>query len=396
MDASRERKVLIALSVMQFAHILDFVIMMPLGPQFMRVFQIRPDQFGFLVSAYTLSASVAGLLSSFFVDSFDRKRVILVIFTAFVISTFLCAISGSYHQLLLARLVAGSFGGIMGALTLSIVGDLFPPERRGHATGILMSSFSIASVVGVPIGLFFASLLNWRVPFFAVAALGLVFVPYSWKALPPIKDHLNDPDREGKFAAFAGILSSGDSWRAFGFMFFLMITGFSVIPYLSPYLVKNAGMTEEQLPLIYFAGGIFTFFTSRYIGRLSDRFGKKTVFLYLAALATLPILMITHLPPWPLPVIIAITTVFMILMSGRVVPAMAMITGSVSPGRRGAFMSINASVQHLSTSLAATVGGLIVREAADGRMTHFTWVGYMAVASSLISMLMANRIQNRG
>jgi predicted MFS family arabinose efflux permease len=372
------------------------VIMMPLGPQFMRIFHIRPDQFGLLVSAYTFSASIAGLISSFFVDRFDRRKVILFIFTGFILSTFLCALSASYEQLLITRFIAGSFGGIMGALTLSITGDLFPPERRGRATGIIMSSFSVASVVGVPLGLYFASLFNWRVPFFAVAFMGLVFIPYARNALPPVRDHLDRKGDSSGWEDFMSIMKSSDSWKAFSFVFFVMITGFSVIPYLSPYLVKNVGLTEDQLPLIYLTGGLFTFFTSRRIGHLSDKYGKNRVFIVIAAISVIPTLIITHLPVIPVYAVITVTTFFMIFMSGRVVPAMALITGSVRPAVRGRFMSINASVQHLSTSLASFTGGLIVTEGIDGRLMHYSYVGYLSVVTTVMAIILAYNIKQKG
>ena len=384
-----------ALAFMHFAHILDFVIMMPLGPQFMRTFQIGPSKFGLLVASYTFSASVTGITSSFVIDRFDRKRSLFFVYTGFIFGTLLCAFSSNFYQLLVARVIAGSFGGTLGGLILSIIGDLFPPEKRGRATGVVMSAFSIASVIGIPIGLFLASMLNWRIPFFGVALLAVIAMRPAWKILPSMQMHISTAGNKNE-TTFFSVIKEPAHLKAYAFMFIVMFTGFSIFPYLSPYLVKNVGLTEHQLPLIYFSGGLFTFFTSRYIGILADRHGKNLIFSIVAGLAIIPIFVITNLPPLPLWMIISVTTVFMILLSGRAVPALAMVTGSVHPRARGRFMSINTSIQHLSTSLASFFGGLIIVESPRGTLLHFNTVGGISIVASLIAIFLAWQIEAKG
>src|SRR5207245_8497359 len=112
-----------------------------------------PLQFALVVSSYGCSAALAGLLAAFFIDRFDRKITLLVLYAGLTIGTLLCAIAPGYWSLMMARIVAGAFGGIGGAFILVIIGDAFPEIRRGRATGVVMTAFSIASIAGLPVGM---------------------------------------------------------------------------------------------------------------------------------------------------------------------------------------------------------------------------------------------------
>ena len=388
MKFSKESKILFILSFMQFAHIIDFMIMMPLGPQFIRIFHINPAQFGLLVSSYTFSAAASGILAALFVDRFARKTALIFVFTGLLIGTFFCAAAPDYYFLLAARIVAGAFGGILNALILAVIGDIFPEERRGKATGIVMSSFSIASILGIPIGLFLASLFSWHIPFLSIGILGMAILPFAIKSLPPINEHL-DADRGNPFRILSEILYSGKNLTLLFFTFSLMMTVFSIVPYLSPFFISNTGMTEKELPLVYFFAGFFTFFTSRKIGSLSDQYGKSKIFIIVALLANIPIFFLTNLGETKLYITLIVTTTFMILVSGRSVPGLAMIAGGVEPKIRGGFLSVNSSIQQVTAGIASLIGGMIIYTAKDGRLIHFDIVGYIAIFFCTISVAIA-------
>ncbi len=169
---SRERILILTLACVQFTHVMDFMIIMPLGPQLMRVLQINPQQFGAIVSAYTLSAGVSGFFAAFFIDNFDRRKSLLVCYTFFMAGTLACGLAPGFGWLLAARIITGSFGGVLGTLVLSIIGDSVPLGRRSAAMGIVMAAFSAASVFGVPAGLFLSDMYDWHAPFFFLVVVG--------------------------------------------------------------------------------------------------------------------------------------------------------------------------------------------------------------------------------
>ncbi|UYL07901.1 MFS transporter [Bdellovibrio sp. SKB1291214] len=391
---SKKEKVLLGiLASVQFSSIVDFMIMMPLGPQLMRLFQISPHQFGLLVSSYSFCAGLSGFTASFFMDKFDRKNMLLFFFLGFSIGTIACALAPTYELLLLARGLTGIFGGVLSSLVLSIVSDAISYERRGSAMGIIMTSFSVASIFGVPFSLYLANQFSWHAPFIFLGVASLVLCVVAYFGVPPVRGHLEHPrEKEAVYQSLLRIFKNKNQIRALIFMSTVIFGHFAIIPYLSPSMVSNAGLTEEQLPLIYMIGGLFTIFTSPMIGRMSDRLGKHKVFLFGAALCTLPIFAITHLTASPAWLVLSITSVFFVVSGGRMIPATALVSGTASPQNRGSFMSIVSCVQQLSSALASYIAGIIIVKAPSGRLENYELVGYMSITVTLIAIYLSRKI----
>ncbi len=386
-----ERLVLFILASVQFTSIVDFMIVMPLGPQLMRSLEIGPTQFGLIVSSYTFAAGIAGLVASSIVDRFSRRTTFLCLFAGFLLGTLCCAVAPNYELLVTARVVTGAFGGILGGIAMAIIGDVFPEERRGRATGSLMSAFALASVAGVPLGLFFGTQYGWHVPFLGLVALGLpILFLAAWK-LPPLEHQKSQ--RSNPFRSLLETFVEPNHLKAFALVAALSMGGFAVIPYISPYLVSNVGMSEEQLPFVYIAGGVLTLFAAPRIGRLADQYGKLRIYRIIAPFSALLLVGITYLTPVPLFVAVAMVSLLMVSNAGRMIAAMAMITGSVKPERRGGFMSANSSVQHIASGLGAYLGGLIITAGVGNRMLHFEKVGWFAALTTLSTLWLAGRLR---
>jgi predicted MFS family arabinose efflux permease len=390
----QERLLLFILAVIQFTHIMDFMIMVPLGPRLIDVFDISTRQFSFLVSAYTFSAGISGFASAFFIDRFDRKTALIVLYFGFTLGTFACALSPNYYFLLTARTITGLFGGILGALIYAIVGDTIPAERRGRAMGIVMASFAIASVAGVPFGLFLADQFDWHAPFFLLAAMSLVVWVAAFKVMPAMRKHLQHQQHRSPMMVITQVLNNPNQLWALGLMMMLMMAGFGIIPLLSTYMVKNVGFSQSQLAYIYLTGGSVSFFSSIIVGRLSDKYGKSRIFIIAAVLSLIPIVIITNLSRTPIPIALSVFAFFFIFTNGRMVPAMALITSSVLPQQRGSFMSINSSVQSIAAGVAAFLAGLVVYESpATGELMNYPLVGYCSMVAVLICIYMVRKIK---
>jgi len=392
LPAARERALILILTAIHFTNVLDFVIMMPLGPQFMRVFAISPSAFGLLVSSYTFSAGVSGLFAAFFLDRVDRKRALLFCYAGFAIATFLCSLAPGYGVFLAARVLAGAFGGVLGALVFAVIGDVIPFERRGRATGAVMAAFSIASVLGVPAGMWLATEYQWHAPFLVLSVLALLVWIMSALLLPVLRGHIADGPARSPIETMRAVWSDANHRRAFALISALMFAGFTVVPFLSPYMVANVGLTERQLPLIYLAGGLATAISSPVVGRLADHFGKVRVFSVMSFASVPVIVMLTVLPPVRLAIALVATTLFMIVVSGRIVPAIALITSSPAPGLRGSFMSVNSSVQQFAAGVASFSAGLVIGQGPGGRITGYGTVGLIAAASTLLCVYIARTI----
>lgn len=389
-----EKALLWTLAAINFIHIVDFMILMPLGPQLMRIFDIGPAEFSLLVSSYTFSAGISSFFGAFFLDRFDRKQILIWVYIGFTIGTIGCALSPSYGVLLVARVVSGLFGGLTSALILAIIGDVVPDERRGRAMGLVMAAFSFASVMGVPIGLFLASLSSWHTPFYILAGLALVSFWMIAKFIPPIREHLvKEVQRPHPIQVISRVTNNSNQMRAIALSVMMMFGQFMIIPFLSPYNVANVGFTEMQLTYIYIAGGAFTIFTSPWVGKLADRHGKLKVFTIFMLLNLIPIGIITHLGVTPIPLVLVVTTMFFVTSNGRYVPAAAIITGTAKPENRGSFLSFNSAVQQLAAGLASLIAGLIIGENELGQLTNFHLVGYLAIFFSILCIPLARRVK---
>jgi predicted MFS family arabinose efflux permease len=389
----KERLLLWTLAAVQFTHILDFMIVMPLGPRFMEIFAITPGEFGFMVSVYTWSAGVFGLLASGIIDRFDRKKTLLVLYAGFALGTLACALAPNYPFLVAARLVAGGFGGLTGATVLAVVGDVIPMQRRGAAMGTVFTAFSIASIAGVPFGLFLSNHFGWHATFFLITGLAAAISCAAYALLPPLRSHLVPGERPSPWAEMKAILGVANHWRAFALTVTMTAAGFLVVPYISPSLVANAGLSNEQLPLVYLFGGSVTFFSLRWLGRLSDRIGLLKVFTAVSVLAAGPLLAVTLLRPAPLWILLGVTTAFMVLTSGRFVPGMAMITSSVEPRFRGGFMTVNSALQQMASGLAAMTAGAVIVKGPAGTLDRYPWVGALGVLCIVLSLVLARRLR---
>jgi predicted MFS family arabinose efflux permease len=382
---------LLVLASVQFVHSMDFMVMMPLGPQCREELNISPQQFALVVSSYGFSAALAGLLAAFFIDRFDRKFALLALFAGLTAGTLLCASAPGYWSLMLARTVAGAFGGVGGAFILVIIGDAFPENRRGRATGVVMSAFSIASIAGLPAGIMLGNRFGVRAPFGVLGFFSLAIWTLAFKVLPPMRGHMGRA--RPSIVSTLGVLRQPAHLRAYAFMIMLVMGSFVIAPHFGDFLVHNVGRDKDEVAYVYLSGGLFTLVTLPLVGRCADRFGKRLVFRLMAMCTLLTILGMTNLPATGLATLLIVTTLYWIFTSGRWVPAMALITSSALPRYRGSFMSINAALQQMAIGLAAVIAGIVVGEGDDGALTGYQAAGLIAAFSTGVSMLLAGRLR---
>ena len=362
--------------------------MMPLGPQFIQALSINTHQFGLLLSSYTFAAAIAGVFATYYIDRFERRTLLLRLYVCFIIATVACGFAPNYHTLFFARACAGAFGGILGSLVQTIVADSIPFERRGKALGTVMAAFSVSTVAGVPLSLFLANhipSLGWRAPFMFIGLVSTLILYIAYRNIPQISGHLHHIQEGSRFRQIYDILIAHHHLRAFVFMGLIMLTGFSVIPYIALYLTSNVGIANSYISLIYLCGGVATLLSSRLIGHLADKYGKVKVFRVLAIVSLVPLLVTTNLGVVPLWIVLINSTAFFILISGRMIPAMAMVSQLVEPKIRGTFMSLVGSVQMLASGIASVVAGAVVTIAVDGKMEHYNIVGYGAAVCGLLT-----------
>ena len=368
--------------------------MMPLGNYLMPAFKINPEQFSKIVASYSISAGISGLIAMFYADKFDRKKTILFAYMGFLVGTFCCGIAPTYYFLVAARIIAGLFGGILGAQVLSVVADTFSYETRGKAMGFLFSAFSFASVVGVPLGLFLAKHFGWHTPFFLIVSLGCIILLGIIKWLPNFTSHINSQAQKiDIFQTLRDIVFQKQNLIAFALSGTLMLGHFVVIPFLNPFMQYNVGFTDNQRNLIYIVGGLVTIFSAPIAGKLADKYGKHTVFSICAILSLAPIYVITHLTTMPYYYALMITGVWFILSTSRNIPAQALISNVVPPHQRGSFQSFNSSVTSLFIGIASLIAGkIVVQDVVIKQLHNYNIVGLISIAVVILAIIIARFI----
>ncbi|HZZ91238.1 MAG TPA: MFS transporter [Usitatibacter sp.] len=381
-----QKFVVAALAFLQFAVILDFMIVAPLGALVMPALGMSPRQFGLIVSAYAFSAGASGLLVAGFADRYDRKKLLLFFYTGFVLGTLWCGLANSFHALLAARIVTGIFGGVIGSVVMAIATDLFEPHQRGRVMGVIQTSFAASQILGLPIGIYLANRWNWHAPFLMMVAIGIVAgLVVAWK-LKPVAAHLEERQEHSPWMHLYHTVREPRHWSAFLTMMLLATGGFMLMPFGSAYIVNNLGVPITSLPTIYLVTGIFTIFIGPLVGRIADRTGKYPVFVAGSVLSIVMVLIYTHLPSVSLAVIIVVNVVLFMGIFSRMVPFQAMSVAVPEMTKRGAYNALGAAIQQVSGGIASVIAGHIVTTTPDGKLEHFPVVGYVVIAATLTTM----------
>lgn len=378
----QERRITLVIAAVQFINILDFMMVMPLGPDFARALDIPVAHIGYIGGSYTAAAAIAGLLGSLVLDRFDRRRALALAMAGLVIATALGGLAWDFPSLLAARVLAGMFGGPAVALAIAVVTDTVAPERRGQATGMVMSSFALAAVAGVPVGLELARIGGWRMPFFAVALAGLIVAVSAIAILPPQRGHLTGGIGPGTWVRFTTLVTRRKVWLAYATVATVQIQQFMIIPNIASYLQNNLGFPREHLGLFYLIGGSLSFVTSRWAGRLVDRFGATpiTVVATTGLCAVIYAGFVDYRPWMP---VLGLFPFFMMFIGIRMVANGTAFSRVPEAPERAGFMALISAVQHMSSALGAFLSAHILETTADGRLDHMAGMAMVSIALGL-------------
>ncbi len=387
-----ERRIVGMLALVQFVNVLDFMMVMPLGPDLARDLGVETSRLGLVGGSYTAAAAVSGLVSAFFIDRVPRKKALIAIVFALALATFAGAFATGLRSLLLARVFAGLFGGPATALALAMVADAVPVARRGRALGVVMGAFSIASIVGVPVGLELARFGSWRTPFLGVGLLTLLTVVGVHRFM---KDQPST-ERRGHFslAKLWAQVRDTDSALSLLLVAVIMFSSFLVVPNIASYVQRNLGLPRERVGLMYLSGGSASLIAMQVAGRAVDRYGARaiaTIGTFVAILA-LYFGFANHLS-WFHPVLIS--TLFMAGTSVRAIATNTLTSRVPQPNERGAFMSVQSTMQHLASACGAFVSSKLLASDGSGRLIGIDKVAVLAIALSLAAPLLVVVLERR-
>ena len=387
--------VIILLGLTQFSVVLDFMVMSPLGDMLMKSMELSTSQFGFAVSAYAFSAGISGLLTAGFADRFDRKKLLLFFYIGFIAGTLFCGLATSYPMLIAARIITGLFGGVIGSISMAILADLFPLHQRGRAMGFIQMGFGASQVLGIPISLYIANHWNWQAPFIMIVILASIIWLTVMVKLHPVTRHLELQSGKTAIKHLWHTIKQKNYRAGFLLTALLSLGGFMMMPWGSAFAVNNLHVSYEQLPVLFMIGGVTALIIMPFVGKLSDKMDKAKIFTIAAVWMMVIVVIYTNLKPVHFAVVMVMNILMMIGIMSRIVPAMAIVSALPKMQDRGAFMSINSSLQQIAGGVAAGVGGLIVvQQTKTSPLQHYNTLGYVILIIIIANIIMMYRVSN--
>jgi predicted MFS family arabinose efflux permease len=388
-----QKFIIVIVALLQFSVVLDFMILSPLGDFLMKSLEITPAGFGLVVSSYAFSAAVSGILAAGFADKFDRKKLLLFFYTGFIAGTFFCAMANSFWMLLAARIVTGLFGGVIGAISMAIITDLFSLNQRGRVMGIVQMGFAASQVLGIPLGLFFASHWGWHYSFLMIVVLAIIIGVLTLVKMKPVVQHLALQTDKKALLHLWHTISKKDYQTGFIATAFLSIGGFMLMPFGSAYVINNIHIDPKDLTSLFLATGLASIAIMPLVGRLSDRFDKFKLFTAGTVIAIIMVTIYTNLPPVPLWQVMVINVIMFMGIMSRMIPATTLTSAIPEMRDRGAFMSINASLQQMAGGIAAVCAGLIIsQKTKTSPLEHYNILGYVVATVSIICLFLVYRV----
>ncbi|MFA6275838.1 MAG: MFS transporter [Pedobacter sp.] len=388
-----QKVVIFLLAVTQFTVILDFMVMSPLGDILMKSMSLQPKAFGFAVSAYAFSAGISGLLTAGFADRFDRKKLLMFFYFGFIAGTFFCGLAHTYAELVAARIITGLFGGVIGSISMAIITDLFSLQQRGRVMGFVQMGFGASQVLGVPIGLYLASFWGWEAPFLMVASLAVLIAILILIQLKPITAHLAIQKDKSAVLHLWHTIKKRKHRIGFTSTALLSIGGFMMMPFGSAFAINNLKISNDQLVMLFTISGLSSLVIMPIVGRLSDKISKFKIFAFATIWMMGMCVLYTNLSVTPFWIVVILNILMMMGVMSRMIPSSALTSAIPEMEDRGAFMSINASLQQIAGGVAAAIAGMIVvQKTTSSPLENYNIVGYVIVIISMISIFLLSRV----
>jgi len=390
-----QKFVIAILALTQFTVVLDFMVMSPLGDLLMKSMKLSTNQFGIAVFSYAFSAGISGFLTAGFADSFDRKKLLLFFYIGFIIGTLFCGLASNFYTLVAARVFTGIFGGVIGSISMAIVSDLFPIEKRGRVMGFLQMGFGASQVLGIPISLYIANHFGWQSPFFLIVGMAFIIWIFILLKLKPITKHLEVKDKDTNALQHLIHTIQNRNYRI-GFLTTALMSlgGFMIMPWGSVYAINNLHVTQEQLPLLFMIAGVATLLMMPLIGKISDKINKFTIFTFASVWMIIVVVIYANLGETSFVLVVILNVLMMMGVMARMVPSVALVSELPKLQDRGAFMSVNSSLQQMAGGIAAAIGGMIVvQKNTHSPIEHYDTLAYVVSFFVILCVIMLYRVQ---
>jgi predicted MFS family arabinose efflux permease len=350
--------IVFTLWLLVFSSASQTMILSPILPMIGDQLDIADAVLGTLVSVYSIMVGIFAILAGPVSDRIGRRRILILGCLAMTVALSLHGLVTGYGSFIAVRIFAGCAGGILSGAAVSYIGDYFPYERRGWATGWIMSGSAFGQIFGIPLGIFMAARWGFRSPFymFAVTMALTVLMLVFWVPQPDVVRSTHRLSVGKAATDYLAMLRRPEiAWAAAAY--FMMFLGVSIfVIYLPTWLERDLGFTGNQIALMFLIGGIANVLTGPQIGKLSDRIGRKRIILFACVGLSVLQLATVHVVAGPRSAYVFFFLT-MVLVAMRISPFSALLTALVSDERRGSLMSLTVALGQLGFALGGAVAG---------------------------------------
>ena len=210
--------------------------------------------------------------------------------------------------------------------------------------------------------------------------------------MKPITDHLAFPSVNNPVKHLWKTLTNKEYFKGFITTVFLATGGYMLMPFGSAFSTNNLGISIDLLPVLYGITGVFTIIFSPLLGKLSDKIGKFNVFMLGTMVGVIMVVIYSNLGPTPFWIVTTINVFLFVGITSRITASSALMTAVPDAQDRGAFMSINSSIQQFSGGIAASIAGMIVIQHPSGLLENYNILGYTVVASMICAVGLMYRL----
>ncbi len=373
--------ILFSLWLLVFAASAQVIIVSPILPEIEAALGVPEAHLGWLITAYATMLGVFSLVAGPVSDRVGRRTILLIGSTVMAVTLLLHGLATTFWSLLAMRALSGAAGGVLSGAAVAYVGDYFPYERRGWASGWVMSGIAVGQILGIPAGKLLAAAAGYQWPFLAFGIVMIVAALLVWKAVPqPPVERASEPVTvRGAARSYARLLAQrGPRAAMLAYLLMFFCIGLFV-PYFPIWLERTVGLEARHIAGLFLFGGLANMVAGPLAGRLSDRIGRKPLVVASCVIFGVALLVVPGLVVGPLSATLFFSIV-MVSVALRMAPLQALVTELVTPQQRGQMMSAAIACGQVGMAVGAGVAGLVY--------ARFSLAGN-AVAGAFFILLMA-------
>ncbi|MFS0553790.1 MFS transporter [Brevibacillus sp. 179-C9.3 HS] len=336
---------------------------------------------GSLVSAFAISFAIGTPILTAVFSRFAKYPLMLTLIGVFITGNILTALSETYVLLLVSRILTAVVTGVLIALAMAVASETMPPQKRGRAISIIFAGFTIASVIGVPLGTFIGQWGGWQMAFWFAALLGVISLLASAATIPKGLTGSNSSLQKQ-----IGLLTNTRIIIAFFIPALSIAATYTVYTYLTPLLQEVLFVPNQYIGLVFLLYGVISIFSTLIGGILAAHNGiGKLRYVYLMQAVILASLYVSSHSLIGGFISLSFMALLVYIMNSTMQLYFLDLADKHFPAARDLASSLTPVSVNVGIALGSALGGFVT---TNRELIDVSWVGaIVAIAASLLTFI---------